>query len=184
MLHVDNSLMHRFCSQCGSQLSEKLLPTEERIRLVCDSCAHIHYLNPLVVGATLPVEGGAVWLLRRGIEPRYGYWTFPAGYQEIDESTEGAAKRETLEELGCLVELDRLLGVYSRPGAPVVIVYMAHLSDDSPRPGTTSEAIEVRPFKPEEIPWDDLAFMSTVQALRDWVAAVRPEVIAQLDARK
>ncbi len=161
--------MIRFCVICGSFLAEVHLPTEDRARLVCEKCGYVHYVNPHVVGACLPIEDGAVWLLRRGIEPRYGYWTYPAGYQEVDESTEGAAIRETLEELGCLVELERLLGVYSRPEAPVVIVYLAHLALDSPRPSTSKEAIEVRPFHPQDIPWDALAFPSTHQALRDWV---------------
>jgi len=164
--------MYLFCPKCGSPLTEKKLPTEDRLRLVCDACSHIQYVNPLVVGASLPIENGKVWLLRRGIEPRYGYWTFPAGYQEIDESTEGAARRETLEELGCVIELEDLLGVYSRPGAPVVIVYMAHIARGSPAPTTSNEAIEVGAFAPGEIPWGDLAFPITAQALRDWVGNV------------
>jgi ADP-ribose pyrophosphatase YjhB (NUDIX family) len=154
---------------CGSLLAVQHLPTEDRARLVCGECGYVHYVNPHVVGACLPIEDGMVWLLRRGIEPRYGYWTYPAGYQEVDESTEGAAIRETLEELGCLVELERLLGVYSRPEAPVVIVYLAHLAPGSPRPSTSKEAIEVRAFLPQDIPWRDLAFPSTHQALHDWV---------------
>ena len=154
-------------------MSEVLLPTEDRPRLVCSECGYVHYVNPPVVGACLPIEDGAIWLLRRGIEPQYGYWTYPAGYQEIDESTEGAAVRETLEELGSNVQLDRLLGVYSRPGAPVVIVYLAHLAKDSPRPSTSKEAIEVGAFLPDEIPWDELAFPSTHQALHDWVSTLQ-----------
>jgi ADP-ribose pyrophosphatase YjhB (NUDIX family) len=131
-------------------------------------------LNPKVVGATLPIEDGRVWLLRRGIEPRYGYWTYPAGYQEVDESTEGAAIRETREEIGCDVALDGLLGVYSRPNAPVVtIVYLAHFLGSRNVPCVTTEAVEVRSFVSEEIPWTELAFPSTVDALRDWVARVR-----------
>jgi ADP-ribose pyrophosphatase YjhB (NUDIX family) len=126
-------------------------------------------LNPKVVGATLPIENGKVWLLRRGIEPRFGFWTYPAGYQEVDETTEGAAIRETREEIGCDVELDALLGVYSRPHGPVVtIVYLAHFATADAVPHSSTEAIEVGAFSPEEIPWADLAFPSTVQALHDW----------------
>lgn len=165
--------MNRFCLMCGTLMAEARLDTEDRPRLACAACGYIHYVNPHVVGACLPIEEGAVWLLRRGIEPRYGYWTYPAGYQEIDESTEGAAIRETLEELGCRVELDDLLGVYSRAGAPVVIVYLAHLAPASPRPATSKEAIEVQPFLPGEIPWEELAFPSTIQALQDWVRSLR-----------
>src|SRR5918998_3342991 len=95
----------RFCPLCGSDLQEVLLETEHRPRLVCGDCGHILYINPKVVSGTLPVQDGKVWLLRRGIEPRAGYWTHPAGYQEWDETTEEAAIRETREEIGCDVSI-------------------------------------------------------------------------------
>src|SRR5690348_5255989 len=116
--------MDSFCPHCGGRLHLRQLPTEDRPRLVCSACGHVHYLNPKVVSGTLPVQQGKIWLLRRGIEPRLGYWTYPAGFQEWDETTEEAAIRETREEIGCDVALDGLFGVYSRPNAPVVnIVY-------------------------------------------------------------
>ena len=34
-------------------------------------------------------------------------------------------------------------------------------------PQTTPEALEVRAFAPDEIPWQELAFWSTTNALRD-----------------
>ena len=110
-----------------------------------------------------------MWLLRRGIEPRLGYWTHPAGFQEIDETTDEGALRETLEELGCQVALEGLLGVYSRAHAPVNVVYLARIVPELGLPHTTIEAVEVRAFSPDEIPWDDLAFISTARALDDWV---------------
>jgi ADP-ribose pyrophosphatase YjhB (NUDIX family) len=128
-------------------------------------------LNPKIVSGTLPIQDGKVWLLRRGIEPRYGYWTYPAGYQELDETTEHAAMRETLEELGLRVEVGPLFGVYSRAGSHVVnVVYLARLSGDPHTPSLTSEAIEVGLFAPDGIPWEELAFPSTHAVLRDWVA--------------
>ncbi len=146
------------------------MPTEDRPRLVCPNCGHIHYVNPMIVSGTLPVQGGKVWLLRRGIEPRLGFWTYPAGYQEWDESTAQAAVRETHEEIGCEVELEGLLGVYSQASASVVnIVYIARLSHTSDLPHLTTEAIEVCAFAPDEIPWDELAFPSTHAVLHDWI---------------
>ena len=160
----------RFCVLCGSEIAESKLPTEDRPRLVCISCGYIHYINPKLVCGTLPVQNGAVWLLRRGIEPRVGYWSYPAGFQELDESSEEAACRETKEEIGCDVTIVSLFGVYSSARAPVVnVVYLASLLPTSAPPMTTLEAIEVRAFEPSDLPWDDLAFHSTRQALLDWV---------------
>lgn len=163
-------LVYKFCLLCGEPLVEGQPPSEERPRLVCASCNYIHYINPKVVSGTLPVEGNRVWLLRRGIEPRLGFWTHPAGYQEWDESTEEAAVRETYEELGCVVAIERLLGVYSRSFTPVVnVVYLARLSVEGQAPCTTKEALQVKLFDEKDLPWDELAFVSTSLALRDWI---------------
>lgn len=167
-------LEYRHCPLCAAQLKEMQLPTEDRPRLVCSGCGHVFYINPKIVSGTLPIEDGKVWLLRRGIEPRAGYWTHPAGFQEWDETTEEAAIRETKEEIGCDVLLDRLLGVYSRAEAPVVnVVYLASFSHPDERPRLTREAVEVAAFEPDEIPWGDMAFVSTERALRDWIASIR-----------
>ena len=40
-------------------------------------------------------------------------------------------------------------------------------------PQLTDEAIEVRYFAPDEIPWPDLAFPTTIDALTAWVASTR-----------
>ncbi len=158
--------------QCGGVLLEQVPPDDDRSRLVCKSCGEITYLNPKVVVGTLPVVDGRVLLLRRGIEPRYGMWTYPGGFLEMDESAEEGACREAHEELEIEVGRLRLLGVYSRPPAGIVtIVYLADLMKGEPK--STSEALEARFFGPDEIPWEGLAFPTTVSALRDWTASVR-----------
>lgn len=158
----------RFCHQCGGELEEKLLPDEERPRLVCRDCRFVHYLNPKVVVGAIPERRGRILLMRRAIEPRYGTWTFPGGYMEIDESAEEAALREAEEEVGLSLKLDGLLGVYSRPGPGVfVVVFCATAPSGRPRRG--HEALEVAWFDPDDIPWDYLAFGTTGWALRDWV---------------
>ena len=159
-----------YCLQCGRPLVERLLPTEDRPRLVCDACGYVHYVNPKVVCGTIPVWAGQVWLLRRAIPPRVGYWTHPAGYQEVGESSIEGALRETYEEIGWVVRPVRLLGVYSRASAPVVnIIYLAEPVDPASRPVAGKESLEVAGFTPATIPWTDIAFSSSAQALRDWV---------------
>jgi ADP-ribose pyrophosphatase YjhB (NUDIX family) len=166
--------MLTYCENCGSALEDILLPTEDRPRLVCIQCGHIAYLNPKIVSGTLPVARGRVWLLRRGIEPRLGYMTYTAGYQEIDETTVDAAIRETLEETGLRVAVSRLFGIYSRAGSHVVnVVYLARQVDESAMPVLSRESLEILSFGPDDIPWDELAFPSTELVLQDWVSLMR-----------
>ncbi len=157
-----------FCMQCGGPLAERLPPDDDRPRLMCPACGQISYVNPKPVVGVLPVVEGRVLLLRRGIEPRLGAWTYPGGFLEMGETAEEGARREALEEIGVRLGNLTLLGVYSRPQAGVVVVvYVTDQVEGEPRLG--SEALEASFFDPEEIPWNDLAFSTTVSALRDWV---------------
>jgi ADP-ribose pyrophosphatase len=166
----------RFCSRCGTALSFGPIVGEERDRLACQACAFIFYVNPRLVVTTLPItEGGEVMLIRRGIAPGYNRWAQPGGFLEIDETVLEAAIRETLEETGLQVEPVRIVGLYSRVEAAVVVVaYEARIVGGEPI--TTPESLETRPFAPDEIPWSDIAFETSVRALRDWVASIRPDL--------
>ena len=136
---------------------------------------HILYVNPKLVVHVVAERGGRVLLMRRAIEPRLGAWTMPGGFMEIDESVEECAVREALEETGVTVRLLELVGVYSKPapeGPGVVsIVYRGRVTGGRPNAGR--EALEVRWFRPEEIPWEELAYDTTRWALRDWLQGRR-----------
>ncbi|MFN3475962.1 MAG: NUDIX hydrolase [Candidatus Methylomirabilales bacterium] len=161
-----------FCPQCGRRLEERMVEEEGRVRRVCPSCRYIHYLNPKVVAGAIPQKDGKVILLRRSIEPARGKWTFPAGYVELGESVSEAAIRETKEEVGLDIEIASLLNVYSYPDSGIVtVVYTAHVMGGKLEKG--SEAEEVAAFSLHEIPWEELAFRSTEEALREW-ARTRP----------
>lgn len=138
-------------------------------RFLCGRCKFIAYLNPCVVAGAIPMRRGKILLLRRGIEPMKGSWTFPAGYVEIGETVADAAVREAKEETRVTIKTERVLGVYSYDFSGVaVVVYLAKYV--SGKAGTTPESLEVREFLPSEIPWHDLAFPSTRDALTDWAA--------------
>ena len=158
----------RFCPSCGGGLELRVLPDEERPRHVCMTCGRIEYINPKIVAAVLPVNAGRVLLLRRAIEPRAGTWVFPGGFVEWGETMEEAAAREALEEVGATVEVGPVLGGYSRRGPGVVIVvYLGHATGTGFNLGR--EASEAAWFSPQEIPWSELAFDTTEQALQAWV---------------
>ena len=96
---------------------------------MCPGCSFVYYLGQKVVGATIPIEEGRILLTRRAIHPAFGKWTFPGGYVDWGEPVHAAAVRETLEETGLTVELGGLVGVYSYPSAPVVIVDVTDFID-------------------------------------------------------
>jgi ADP-ribose pyrophosphatase YjhB (NUDIX family) len=165
-----------FCSSCGGRLEFGLIDGEHRERLSCSACGHIAYVNPRLVVTTLPITpAGELVLLRRGIEPGRGLWAQPGGFLEVDETVHQAAIRETYEETGLLVEPGDFIGLYTRLEAAVVtIAFEANVVGGTAAP--TVEALEVRPFTPEAIPWPDLAFRTTMWMLRDWIDRRRPDV--------
>ncbi len=134
-------------------------------RLVCAECGYVQYDNPkIVVGAVCAYEDRLL-LCRRAINPRKGFWVFPAGYLELNEAVESGAAREVREESGAHAALDGLLAVYTIPRiSQVQIIYRAHLTIPDLAPGP--ETIEARLFRWEEVPWDDLAFPTVHWALK------------------
>jgi ADP-ribose pyrophosphatase YjhB (NUDIX family) len=160
-----------FCLVCGGRLEERIVEEEGRERLVCQECGYIHYINPSVVAGVIPEAAGRVWLLRRAVEPRVGFWTFPAGFMEIGETVEEAAIRETREELNLEIRLGGLLNVYS--WHYLRNIHVVYKADALTEPYIGPEALECAAFLPSEIPWDDLAFNTTASALRDWLESVR-----------
>jgi len=165
-----------FCSRCGSSLQFRLVDGEDRERLACTDCGHIAYVNPRLVVTVFPItEAGEIVLIRRGIEPRMGWWAQPGGFLEVDETVNQAAIRETWEETGLLVEPGELIGLYTRLEAAVVtLAFEARIVGGTAAP--TPEATEVRAFAPEDIPWPGIAFATTTWALRDWLELHRPDL--------
>jgi ADP-ribose pyrophosphatase YjhB (NUDIX family) len=146
------------CKSCGTAVVYRVPDDgDTRTRAVCPACDTIHYENPLMVVGTVPVWGDKVLLCKRNIEPRWGKWTLPAGFLELNETTAAGAARETDEEAGAQFEpgpLFTLLNVVH--AGQVHLFYRATLTSDHFNPG--HETIEARLFSEAEIPWDEIAF--------------------------
>ena len=169
--------MHRppikHCRNCGTAVFYRLPDDgDTKQRAVCPACQTVHYENPLNVVGTVPSwgkDGEQVLLCKRNIEPRWGKWTLPAGFMELNETTAEGAARETVEEAGAqfvMLELFTLMNVAK--AGQVHFFYRARLASCDFAPGT--ETIEARLFTEAEIPWDEIAFKTVKETLKLYFA--------------
>jgi ADP-ribose pyrophosphatase YjhB (NUDIX family) len=168
----DETHAYRFCPRCGGELESRLLKATEPARLVCLRCTFVFYLDPkIAVGTIIKTSDGRLVLVRRAIDPGYGQWVFPGGYVDRGEPLTTAAIREAREECGLDIRLDGLVNVYSYAGrAPVIIVYAATAIGGTL--AADEECLETALFDSTAIPWDDLAFRSTHDGLRDYLTGL------------
>jgi len=137
---------------------------DNRARLVCTDCGYVRYDNPKIVVGSVCGWEDRILMCRRAIEPSLGFWTLPAGYLELNETTESGAAREAWEEARARIEIERLLAVYNIPRiSQVQLFYRARLA--SPEIAAGPESTEVALYRWEEIPWGELAFPSVRWAL-------------------
>jgi 8-oxo-dGTP diphosphatase len=157
-----------FCPRCGSRLETRLIKDGDPERLVCGACGFVFYLGPkLVAGAIFELDGEVV-LIQRDIEPGYGKWTFPGGFVERGERAEVAAEREVLEESGLEIEVAEIIGLYTYEGeVPAIAVFAARVLGGQPTP--LDETMDVKGFPRDGLPWSEMAFSSTKQALKDYL---------------
>ncbi|MFO8140301.1 MAG: NUDIX hydrolase [Marinobacter sp.] len=159
----------KYCSTCGELVEQRIPQGDNRHRYVCASCETIHYQNPRIIAGTVPVWEGKILLCRRAIEPRYGYWTLPAGFMENAETTIEAAARETREEALAEINIEGLYSVIDVPHINQVhIFYRATLKDG--QFGAGEESLESKLFTPEEIPWDEISFPTVRKTLELFLA--------------
>jgi len=157
----------KFCSNCGATVAHKIPEGDTLPRYVCDTCHTIHYQNPRMVVGCVPVWENKVLLCKRGIDPRRGLWTVPAGFMENGETLDAGAMRETLEEACARVTIDKLYAVYNIPHVnQVYLLFLARLQDLDFKAG--SETLEARLFGETEIPWDQIAFATVRNTLQHY----------------
>ena len=173
----DESHAFRFCPRCGGAMERKLLKATEPERPVCARCGFVFYLDPkIAVGTIIKTQSARLVLVRRAIEPGYGKWVFPGGYVDRGELLTAAAIREAREECGLEVRLDGLVNIYSYAGTtPVIVVYAATAIGGAL--AVDEECLETAEFDADTIPWDELAFTSTGQGLRDYLAGLLHPVV-------
>jgi len=157
----------KFCSSCGASVARKRPDGDTKDRWVCESCGIVHYQNPKIVVGCIPERDGKILLCKRAIEPRYGFWTAPAGFMELGESIAEGAARETLEEACAEVEIGRLFAsVDAVYAGQLHLFFTAKLLGDF---AAGDESLDVALFELANIPWDELAFATNRYALEKYV---------------
>ena len=158
----------KFCSQCGASVTYRMAPGEDRERHVCDACDTVHYINPKVIVGCLPTVGEKILMCKRAIEPRYGKWTLPAGFMENGETSADGAARETLEEAAAIATNVTLYRIFDVPHiSQVYLFYRCGIENDEF--GIGPESLASALFSEEEIPWDELAFPTVRELLREFL---------------
>ena len=166
--------MINFCSQCGNKMTQNIPTGDNRLRFTCIKCDFIHYENPKVIVGALPVfkknnNENKILLCKRNIEPRFGFWTLPAGFLENDESILDGAIRETYEEtLANISNLDLYCIFNVIHAKQIHIFFRAEMLDTNF--STTSESSEVALFSLNDIPWGELAFPTVHKALKNFIS--------------
>lgn len=159
----------QFCSQCGRPVSLQVPEGDNIPRYCCDSCGVIHYQNPRLVVGCVPEWEDRILICRRAIEPRLGYWTLPAGFMENGESTADAAARETLEEACADVEILEPVSMIDVPHIHQVhLLFRGRMRSGSHASG--AESLDTRLVRPDEIPWQELAFPTIHFTLERYLA--------------
>ncbi len=165
----DQTLEFRFCPKCSAGLALRRLKDHEPERMVCKKCEFVLFRDPKLAAGTLFQQASKFVLLRRAIEPGYGKWVFPGGFVDWGETVKHAAIREAREEANVDVGIRELIDVYSYPGSPVVVVvYAADILGGDMK--AADETLEVKTFDQADIPWDELAFPSTRDALKAYIS--------------
>lgn len=171
----------KYCTECGEKVALRVPDGDHAPRHVCTACGEIHYRNPKVIVGCIPEWQDKILMCRRNIEPRRGFWTFPAGFMELRETSAQGAAREALEESQAVVEIGDLLTVINCPDvAQVYLIYRGRMTEA--RFGTTPESSEVTLMREYEIPWDEIAFRTIHQSLKHYYADKAAGVTGKIHA--
>ena len=154
-----------YCRHCGATLSEKVI--EGSPRPYCTQCGHVEFFDPKVAAVVVSSLNDMVLMVRRGVQPALGQWSFPSGYVDRSEAVEDAAMREVTEETGLAIRLTRLIGVYSATGSQVIlVVFDGIVTGGQERAGFDVQ--EVGRFHKNDLP--GMPFPHDRQILADWRA--------------
>jgi len=153
----------KYCPKCATELSSRHDGGRERI--ACPSCEYIYFGDFSIGVGGVVIRDGNVLLIRRGQEPRRGWWQIPGGYCEHDEPIDEAVAREVFEEAGVRARVENVVGLRHSLGAPSANVYVIfRLTPLEGEPQADGVEITGAGF----FSLDEIATMDKVQSLSKW----------------
>ena len=111
-------------------------------------------------------------------------WCLPCGWVEPNESPSATAVRETFEETGLHVEIDRLVGVFTRkankrtgPHTMVAVVHLCHISGGDLTLSHEGKALRYFPVD-AEIDWHPLHQKYAKVAHQMWLDGANQQAVS------
>ena len=161
---------------CGGGLEMRIVAPDHKENKVCTKCGFVYFLGPKLVAGCIVADGDRTLLLRRGIEPSRGKWTYPGGFVDLGETPEKCAMRETLEEVGITVREPELMGVYADRREPSPIIVVTYVGSPAPKlPSSRQRRPRSATSASMRSRGTDLAFDTTIQAMEAWAARFRQQ---------
>ena len=162
----------KFCTNCGK---DAWIIRSAR-EFECEPCGFRHFITPMPAAVALILDAqNRILLIRRAHEPGLGRLGLPGGVIEPEESGEKAAARETREEVGLdlpasafhyLATLNNRYLFQDFVWPTIDLVYVARVPDFEPLKIDPNEVMETIACPLNEVPFDDFAFQSNVEAIR------------------
>jgi 8-oxo-dGTP diphosphatase len=114
----------------------------------------------LLAADAIVLNNGKVILIKRKYPPFQNMWALPGGLVEYNEKVEDAAVREAKEETNLNVSIEKLIGVYSKPGRDprghlISVCYLCRKISGNFK--ITEETLDIKEFSPAQIKELDLA---------------------------
>lgn len=158
----------KFCPVCAGDLEHKGEYSE------CAQCGYHKYVNPVPCNAAiLENSQGEILLVKRKTEPLKGMWDLPGGFVGPNETIEQSMERELDEEIKIkaadLKYYTSSNDSYTYTGVtfPTIASIFTGKIDDQ-KPIASDDAEEVMFFKKNELPFEDIAFVSLRKVLEEY----------------
>lgn len=162
---------YKFCPKCGGKLEIKKIGAGEVP--VCLGCGFKFWQNSKpTVSAIILNDQNEVLLAKRSSSFKYGLWGAPGGFLENGEDLVEGLTREVDEEIGVKVEVgDNIsymieLDLRDESGDLYDLNLQYKCQIVSGEPKALHETSEIKWFKKQDIPWDQIAFPGITKALK------------------